>query len=71
MPELVLMVIVDEPPEVTEDGLNDALAPLGRPDAANDTVCADPLVVAVATVLDTEPPAVTEPDVGDNDTEKS
>ncbi|PSK65733.1 hypothetical protein B0E53_02284 [Micromonospora sp. MH33] len=68
---VVAMVSVDEPPEVTEDGLNDAVAPLGRPDAENVTVCAVPLVVAVATVVETEPPAVTEPEVGESETEKS
>jgi hypothetical protein len=67
----VEMVRVDDPPDVTDDGLNDALAPLGRPEAENDTVCADPLVVAVATVVETEPPAVTEPEVGESATEKS
>ena len=71
MLDVVLMVRVDEPPEVTEDGLNDAVAPLGRPDPENVTVCAVPLVVAVDTVVETEPPAVTEPEVGESETEKS
>jgi hypothetical protein len=63
--------MVDEPPEVTEEGLNEAVAPAGRPEAERFTVWALPLVVAVETVAETEPPAVTEPEVGDTETEKS
>jgi hypothetical protein len=44
---------VDEPPAVTDDGLNDAAVPAGTPDADRDTVCAEPLVTAVEIV---EPP---------------
>src|SRR6266508_4322951 len=65
------MVIVDEPPEVTDGGLNDALAPLGTPLADSDTVCALPEVVAVLTVALVEPPAVTAPEPGETEMEKS
>jgi hypothetical protein len=34
---LVVTVMADEPEPVTDDGLNDAVAPLGRPLALNDT----------------------------------
>ena len=65
------MVSVDEPPAVTEAGLNDAVAPAGRPLAEKVTVCAEPLVTAVETVVETEPPGLTEPAVGEAATEKS
>ena len=68
---VVVIVIVDEEPDVTDVGLNDAVAPAGRPLAVNDTDCALPAVVAVETVVEVEPPAVTAPDVGFSDTEKS
>ena len=48
--EAVVMVSVDEPPAVTEAGLNDAVAPAGSPLADRDTVWAEPEVTAVATV---------------------
>src|SRR6185312_10089371 len=69
--ELLVTVIVDEPPALTDVGLNDTVTPVGTPDADSDTVCALPDVTAVFTVADVDPPAVTEPDDGDNDTEKS
>jgi hypothetical protein len=62
---------VDEPPEVTVDGLNDAVAPLGSPLAERLTDWAEPLVVAVPTVAVTDPPGAVEPEVGDTETEKS
>src|SRR6266536_3705666 len=65
------MVIVDEPPEVTEPGLKDAVAPPGRPLAEKVTVCALPEVVAVLTVAVVDPPAVTEPAAGATESEKS
>jgi hypothetical protein len=68
---LVAMVSVDEPPEVIDDGLNDAVAPLGRPDADRFTVCALPLVTVVPMVAVTEPPAVVLPEAGDAAIEKS
>jgi hypothetical protein len=67
----VVIVMVDEPPAVTDDGLNDAVAPDGRPLADSETVCAEPEVTAVDTVADTEPPGFTAPDVGDTEMEKS
>jgi hypothetical protein len=62
---------VDEPPAVTEDGENDADAPLGRPLALNETVCAEPDVTAVETVALVPEPAVAVADVGLTETEKS
>ena len=53
---VVLMVSVDEAPEVTLDGLNVAVAPLGSPLALRLTVWAVPLVVVVLNVAVTEPP---------------
>ena len=67
----VVMVRVDDPPEVTVDGLNEALAPAGRPPAERLTDWAEPLVVVVATVALTEPPGAVEPEVGDTEREKS
>jgi hypothetical protein len=40
-------VIVDDPPAVTEVGLNETVVPAGWPDALSETVCAEPLVTAV------------------------
>ena len=45
-----MTVNVDEPPEVTVVGLNDADAPGGTPLTERLTVCAEPLVMAVLTV---------------------
>src|SRR6266540_4842039 len=67
----VLIVRAEDAPEVTDDGLKLAVAPLGRPLADRLTVCALPEVVAVATVADTEPPGSVAPEVGETDTEKS
>lgn len=44
---LVVIVRVELPPLVTVAGLNEALAPLGRPLAESDTLWADPLVTVV------------------------
>src|SRR5262245_57257050 len=60
----VVMVMVDEPPALTDPGLNDAFAPAGRPLAENVTVSAEPEVTAVFTVAFTEPPGALEPEVG-------
>ena len=66
-----LSVSVDEPPDVTEAGLNDAEAPAGRPVADNETVCAEPDVVAVLMVDVPEPPAETDTVDGEAAIEKS
>src|SRR5262245_17822617 len=58
-------VNVDDPPELTEAGLNDAVAPLGRPLAERVIVCAAPLVNAVPIVLVSEPPGSTAPELGE------
>ena len=66
----VEIVSVDDDPAVTEDGENDAEAPLGRPLAVSETVCAEPDVTAVETVAVVPEPAVTDADVGLTDSEK-
>src|SRR5439155_10468399 len=43
-------VSVELPPAVTDAGLNEAVAPEGRALALSETVCAEPLVTAVAMV---------------------
>src|SRR5438552_13701382 len=43
-------VSVELPPAVTDAGVNEAVAPEGRPLALSETVCAEPLVTAVAMV---------------------
>src|SRR5436190_1517432 len=65
------MVSVDDPPAVTEVGLNVAVAPVGRPDADSDTDSAVPEVTAVLTVAVVPLPAVTVPEFGLTEMEKS
>jgi hypothetical protein len=67
----VEIVSVDDDPAVTEDGENDAVAPLGRPLALSETVCAEPEVTAVETVALVPDPAATDADVGLTESEKS
>jgi hypothetical protein len=57
-------VTVEEPPEVTLAGENDADAPDGSPLALSETDCALPDVVAVETVALVPLPAVTVPEAG-------
>jgi hypothetical protein len=45
-----LIVIVEEPPEVTDVGLNETVVPDGIPLALSDTLCAEPLVTTVEIV---------------------
>jgi hypothetical protein len=61
----------DEPPEVTLGGENNAEAPDGSPLAPSETDCALPDVVAVETVALAPLPAVTVPDAGLTEIEKS
>src|SRR4051812_37703347 len=65
------MLIVDEPPEGTDDGENDALAPDGRPLAESDTDCALPEGVAVETGADVPLPAGAGPGPGAAAVEKA
>jgi hypothetical protein len=51
------MISVALPPDVTDAGLKEAVTPLGAPVRDRLTVWALPLVVAVDTVTDPEPPA--------------
>jgi hypothetical protein len=69
--DAVLRVSVDEPPDVTEVGLKEADTPAGRPDAESATVCAEPEVTVVETVVVVDCPAVTVPAVGLSEMEKS
>jgi len=48
-----------------------ALAPEGRPDTDNETVCDEPEMVAVLTVALVPDPCCTEADVGETASEKS
>src|SRR5688572_11626694 len=65
------MVSVEGPPDVTEVGLNEAVAPLGSPAAVRLTVCAVPAVVCVFTVAVADCPGWTVPAAGLNASEKS
>ena len=69
--DAVLIVRVEELPAVTDIGLKVALAPDGRPDALSDTVCAEPAVTAVETVVVAELPWAVEPEAGLTEIEKS
>jgi len=55
----VLMVHVLVKVELPEEGLKEAEAPDGRPDAESVTVWVDPLVKVTVIVLELEPPCVT------------
>ena len=57
-------VSVELPPAVTDAGLNEAVAPEGRPLALSETVCAEPLVTAVAMVEVALPFCVAETELG-------
>ena len=57
-------VSVELPPAVTAAGLNDAVAPEGRPLALSETVCAEPLVTAVAMVEVALPFCVADTELG-------
>jgi len=67
----VVSVSVEVLPVAMVVGLNDAVAPLGKPDALNVTPCTRPLVTAVEMVLVPLPPGLTVTDVGLADMEKS
>jgi hypothetical protein len=67
----VEIVSVDDPPAVTEVGENEAVAPLGRPLAVSETVCAEPDATAVETVALVPAPAATDASVGLSESEKS
>ncbi len=66
-----MIVAVAEAPEVTEAGLKATVTPEGAPEADRFTVCAEPLVVAVATVVVSEVPGAVLPVAGLAETEKS
>ena len=71
VPDAVVTVIVELPPELTMDGVNDTRAPAGAPVAPKATVWAAPLVTAVLMVVEAAEPAVVLPEVGDAAMEKS
>src|ERR1700686_2217443 len=56
---MVVIVMSELPPEVTDEGLKLAPAPDGRPLAVSATLCDDPLVVAVLIVVEPLPPGAT------------
>ncbi len=62
---------MDELPEVTDAGLNDAVAPDGRPLADRKRSAPNRRSWRWIPVAVSEEPAVTEPEVGDTETEKS
>ena len=68
---VVVIVIVDDWPAVIDAGLNDADAPLGRPDALSVMLSAAPLVTVVEIVEVPLWPAVTVTVVGAAEIEKS
>ena len=68
------MVAIDkvvDVPEVTEATPKVAVTPAGAPETDSATVWAVPEVVAVATLAEADPPAVTVAAVGETETEKS
>jgi hypothetical protein len=67
----VVSVIRELPPEVTEDGENPTVVPVGRPVAVSPTVWAVPEMVAVLMVLVADDPATAVPEVGVAAMEKS
>jgi hypothetical protein len=67
----VAIVSDDDEPEVTDDGVNVAVAPAGRPLALSETVSAEPDVTAVETVAAALLPATTLAEVGLTEMEKS
>src|SRR5580765_4664057 len=69
--EPTLTVIVEEPPAVTDVGLNDTVAPDGTPLALNATDCAEPLVTAVEIADVPLAPWLTLTPAGDAEIEKS
>lgn len=66
-----LTVIVDELPAVREDGLKLTVVPAGAPLELSETVCADPLVRAVAIVDVPFEPCTIDKLLGLADIEKS
>ena len=62
--------MVDDP-EVTEAEPKVAVTPAGAPETDSATACAVPDTVAVATLAEADPPAVTVAAVGETETEKS
>jgi hypothetical protein len=71
VPAPTLMVIVDEPPVFTDPGLKLTVVPGGCPLELSVTVCAEPLVIAVETVIVPEPSCTTLTLEGADEIEKS
>ena len=57
--------MVELAPEVTDDGENPTVVPVGRPVAVSPTVWALPEMVAVLMVQVADDPASAEPEVGE------
>src|SRR6266545_1710659 len=68
---VVVTVMVAVPPAVTDAGVKLAVTPAGAPDADSATGCAVPDTTAVDTVTVVDEPAVTVPEPGLSDSEKS
>jgi len=64
-------VIVEDPEVETEAGLNEAIAPAGRPLAPKDTLPENPVPGVTVTEKGVLPPGETELEAGDADKEKS
>lgn|SRR5581483_2421838 len=71
VPLVVFTVSVDVPAGVTDAGLNDAVAPAGRPPIDKFTVLLKPLMLPTVTVYVVLFPAVTVCEDGDAEIEKS
>jgi hypothetical protein len=69
--DVVEMVSVDDPPELTAVGLRDAVTPEGAPATERAIVCAEPLTIAVLMVEVPELPAATLTLTGLAEIEKS
>ncbi len=67
----VVTVRVEEPPAVTDVGLKEAEAPVGRPEVESATLWAVPEVTAVEMVEVADPPELTLAEAGLSEMEKS
>jgi hypothetical protein len=68
---VVVTIIVELWPAVSDCGAKETVGPVGATLALKATVCADPLVTAVFTVVFACPPWITVAEDGESDMEKS
>ena len=66
-----MIVSVEEFPDDTDGGLNDGVAPAGKPLTLRPIVCALPLMVCVPMLNVVEPPGVIDCESGPAEIEKS